>query len=585
MANDLQIKRRLDVVKNRMNEILRHLASQAEQGAIKTPAELQQKVYHELQAFYDSIGKSTFKPIEAWGAPYSSDHNLMTKQILDDLYTLYAEVGNMTTDIAASYEQVELERQSFTKRIDEIESLVKNVSMKIQEDMDLIIYRDDFSTIDHYNKEAVRGIPAYLSSSERLLTLNRVQGEEFSEYATATIIKGDGLPGNTHVIRSIGDGLKFDGEEEMHINMAHILDNNSDTWFEYETFEIPAHTEALTEGKDFRYNEAVDWVKKDIREMRCVIRIEFPKARNMNWISFVPYIPSDRGALPATIEKVVVSDEKGDMKGLGFEDTFNSSRAYIFPKQHCKTITLYLRQDTAYPVTVGHAYFKEFNQENISIFDKEQLHSGIRVYGVNPSVENLGVSYDSGTTEIVYPIYKFDDTIENESTKKLNLFTAPEVSAIGEKVLSGIEQVPAFRYVVGIRDVQLASHQFSKVSQYVSTVYESPRPIQEVSLNAIMEVPTIFGDGDWVRFFLSVDNGTNWHEIHLKDVYKQGVKTKYLFNSKTPKEGRLEEVGYIETVGDVLAIQIKIELTRPLDIEDSNFYTPVVYEYELQALA
>lgn len=585
MANDLQIKRRLDVVKNKMTELLRHLASQMEQGVIKSPSELQQRVYHDLQAFYESIGKSSFKQTKAWGAPYSSDHNDMTAQILEDLFTLYAEINNMTEDIKANYEQVELERQSFTKRIDEIQSLVKNVSMKIQEDLDLIIFRDDFSTIDHYKKEGVIGIPAYLSSDERLLTLNRLQGEEFSEYANATIIKGDGLPGNTHVIHSIGDSLKFDGEEEMHINLAHILDNNSDTWFEYEIFEITEQTERITEGKDFRYREAIDWVKKDIREMRCVIRIELPKARNMNWISFSPYIPSDRGALPATIEKIVVSDEKGDMKGMGFEESFDSGQAYIFPKQNCKTITIYLRQDTAYPVMVGHTYFKEINQEDTSIFDKEQLHSGIRVHGVNPSIENLGVSYDSRKTEIIYPIYKFDDTIENENTKKLNLFTAPEISSIGQRVLSGIEQVQAYRYMIGLRDIQLASYQFSKNSQYVSHIYHSPRPIQEVSLDAIIEVPDVFGEGDWVQFFISVNEGRSWHEIHMKDIYRQGVKTKYLFNAKTPKEGRLEEVGYIETADEVLQIQLKIEMTRPPDMEDSNFYTPVVYEYELQALA
>lgn len=585
MTNDLQIKRRIDVVKNRMIEILRHLALQKEQGVIKSPAELQHIVYHELQSFYESIGKPNFKQIEAWGPPYSSDHNLMLEQLLTDLYTLYDEVKNMTKDIRSNYEQVELERQSFTKRISEVESLVKTISTKIKEDLDVLIFQDSFSSVDYYNREGVRGVAAYLSADNGLLTLNRIKGEEFNEYAQITIIKGDGLPGNTHVVRALDNHLKFDGEEELHINMADILDGNSDTWFEYEMFQIPQQTIDLTENKDFRYKEAVEWIRQDILNMRCVIKIDFPKARNMNWVSFLPYIPSDRGAIAATIEKIVVSDDKGEHQGLGFEDDFNSGVAYMFPRQKCKTITLYLRQDTSYPVLVGHPFFKQVNQEDTSVLDEEHLHSGIRVHGVNPSIENIGVSYDTGKAEIIYPIRKFGDTIENESIKKQNLFTAPSISATGETVLSGMEQVQAYRFMIGIRDVQLANYQFSTISQYVSVPFVSANPMKEVALDAQMEIPEGFSEGDWVQFFISIDQGRNWYPIDLKDVHKENTKTRYLFNSKTPKEGRLDEVGYIESATDIFEIQVKIELSRPVETEDDAYYTPVVYGYELQVLA
>lgn len=585
MTNDLQIKRRIDVVKNRMVEILRHLAAQKEQGVIKSPAELQHVVYHELQKFYEAIGNPSFKQIKAWGPPYSADHNLMIEQMLNDLYTLYAEVKNMTEDVKSNYEQVELERQSFMKRISEVETTVQTISTKIKEDLDVIVFRDNFSSVDYYNRDGVRGIPAHLSSDDGILTLNRIQGEEFNEYANITIIKGDGLPGNTHVVRSTNNHLKFDGEEELHINLADILDGNGDTWFEYESFQISEHTQALTQNKDFRYKESIDWVNQEIRSMRCVLKIDFTKSRNMNWLSFTPYIPSDRGALPAIIEKVVVSDDKGDMQGLGFEEQFNRGKAYIFPRQRCKTITLYLRQDTSYPVDIGHPYFKQVNQESTSILDEEYIHSGVRVHGVNPSIENLGVSYDTGKSEIIYPIRKFGDTIDNESIKKQNLFTVPSVSATGETVLSGMERLPAYRYMIGLRDVHLANYQFSHESQYVSVPFVSPRSIKEVSMDATLDIPDRFYEGDWVKFFITINKGRTWHPIDLKDVHKQGTKTRYLFNSKTPKEGRLDEVGYIESPEDVYEIQIKIELSRPVNIEDETYYTPVVYGYELHVLA
>lgn len=585
MANDLQIKRRIDVVKNRMLEILRHLASETERGVIKSAAELQHRVYHELQKFYESIGTPSFKQIEAWGPPYSEDHNLMMSQILTDLHTLYGEIENMTGDIQSNFEQVELERQSFLKRIAEVESLVGNLKTKVKQDYDVLVFQDDFVSVDNYDKTASQGTPAYLSTSESLLTLNRIQGESFNEYAMITVIDGNGVPGNTHVVRSVGDQLKFEGEEELHINLASILDENGDTWFEYEIFEVPQQTQMITQGKDFRYREAVDWVKNDIRSLRCVIQITLSKEKNMNWISFAPYVPFERGAMSSTIEKVVVSDEKGNMKGMGFEEGFDSSKAFIFPRQKCKTITIYLRQDTPYPTTVGHFYYKQIDKENVSMLDSEHIHDGVRVHGTPPSIEDLGVSYDSGTKEIVYPIVKYGDTIENEMEKKQNLFVPKPIASTGEEVLTGIEQVYAFRYMIGMRDAKFANYRFSSASEYVSVPYISSTPIKEITLDADYDIPESFGDGEWVRFFISVDDGQRWHEIHTEDVFKSGIKKRYVINSNLPKDGRLEENGYIETIEDVHEVRLRIQLTRPVDIEESEFYTPVVYRYELNALA
>lgn len=583
MANDLMIKKRITVIKARMVEILRSLATEYEQGRIKSPAELQHTVYHTLQAFYESIGEPTFRQIEAWGPPYSDDHNLMTEQILNDLTSLYEEIKCLTGDLQTNFEQVELERQSFTKRISEVETVLRRIEANFSERNDILAFRDDFTSVDYFDKEAVPGTAAYLSANEGILTLNRTNGETFNEYATITIIKGDGLPGNTHVVRSTGDTLKFDGEENLHINLADVLDGNADTWFEYEKFELTQQAIDITGQKDFRYWEPVKWVEKDMTDIRCVMQIELPKSKVMNWISISPYIPSDRGALPARIEKVVVSDDKGTVKGMGFEELFSTGKAFVFPRQKCKTITIYLRQDTSYLTDVGHMYFMELNKEEIVAMEEGRQFDATRIHGpVLPAIENIGVSYDTEKDEIIYPIVKYGDTINNVDIKKHNLFQVPETDEI---VFAGLEQVPAHRYVIGMRDAELASYQFGNISTYVSRPFISPNPINEVQLDTNFEIPEIFPqEEDWVKFYISVDDGRKWHQIHPKDVHRADVKTKYLFNSGTPKEGRLEEVGYIETLTDVYEIRMKIEVSRPHDIEDAQYYTPIVYDYELQAL-
>jgi hypothetical protein len=583
MANDLLIKKRIEVVKNRMLQILRQLANDYERGTIKSPAELQHRVYRELNNFYESIGTPTFKQIKAWGPPYSADHNKMLQQVLTDINTMYEEIVHLTDDLSSNFEQVEMERQSFSKRIIDIETLLGQVRSAFTGRTDVTIFREDFTNVDRYNQDAVNGTPAYLSTDDQLLTLNRTDGELFNAFATVTIIKGDGMPGNTHIVRSSADTLRFDGEEEMHLNMAHILDNNADTWFEYETFELTQQAIDTTGGKDFRYNEPIKWIQTDLKEMRCVIQIDLPKAKVMNWISITPYIPSDRGALPAIIEKIVVSDEKGTYKGMGFEERFSTGKAFIFPRQLCKTITVYLRQDVAYETQVGHMYFMEVNKEEVSVMDKDRQFDGVRVYSPSlPSVENIGVTYDTGTKEIVYPITKYGDTINNEDVKKKNLFVVPATS---DRVLAGVEQVPAYRYVIGMRDAELASYQFGAVSQYVSQPYISSTPISQIELDTKYEVPITFPqDEDWVTFYISIDNGSKWYPIYPKNLPRLDVKTCYRFNSGTPKEGRLEEVEYIEAPTDVYEVIVRIDLKRPFDIVDADYYTPVIYNYELQAI-
>lgn len=582
MANPLQIKTRIEVVKERMASILRKLATEYNSGVIKSPAELHHRVYRELEAFYNSIGKNTFKPIKAWGPPYSDDHNTMVRQLRDDFLTLYQEVIYMTDDLKKNFEQVELERQSFLARLSKIESLVKNIDLNIREADYTVVFRDNFVDYEHYRKDATELPAANLSADEGLLTLARVDSERFNEYATITIIEGNGFPGNTHIVRSVGDTLKFEGQEELHINLADILDGNTDTWFEYELFELTDRTRQITQGMDFEYKEAIEWITSEREGLRCVFQIDLPKPKTMNWLSLSPFIPSDKGSSPAIIEKIMVTDEKGNVSSMGFGESFDGSKGYLFPRQKCRTITIYLRQPVAYETTVGHFYFKQVNKNDVTAISQRTEQDGIRIHGPVPSVKNLGVTYDTGKQQILYPVAAYGDKIKDEDEKKRNLFDIP---ATPSNVQAGLEQVSAYRYVIGLRDVLLASYMFEPESEYVSEPFYSSTPIKAIELDVDVDIPAQFPqDQDWLEYYISVDDGQNWHRIYPRNVYKAQAKTKYLFNSGMQKSGRIDEIGYIESLTEIHQVQLKIILKRPEDIKDAEYYTPIVYGYELHAL-
>lgn len=578
MANTLQTKTRLTAVKERMNEILRTLSYDYDNGKIKSPAELHHRIYQELQAFYASIGKSTLLPIQAWGPPYSADHNLMVQQTYNDFRSLYREVDLMTKDLAENFEQVELERQSFNDRLARVESLMKGVEGNIREADYAIVFREDFTDYDHLKKEGIKGTPASISTNEGLMTLVRTDEEIYNEYATITVAEGTGLPGNTHIVRSVNGTLKFDGQEHMHIDVADILDRNSDTWFEYEAIELTDAARKKTLGMDFEYREAIHWAIVS-PGVRLVLRIDFNKAKVINWLSLVPFIPSDRGATAATIEKIVISDEKGGIVTAGVGDAFDATKGYMFDQQQCQTILLYLTQKTGYETNVGHFYFKQANTERIAIMDAAQDDGGARVHGPVPSITNLGVSYDTGTQKIGYPVQRSGDRVADQLGKKNALFSVP---ATPTNVFAGLEQVGAYRYMIGLRDITMAMYTFGVESEYVSLPFEASTPFTSIELDVDADIPSRFDAGsDWIEYFVSIDEGQNWNPIYPRNIYRSQAITKYLINSSTPKESRIDEVGYLDSPTEVYSVQVRIVLRRPEGTPNAEYYTPILYGYEL----
>lgn len=582
MANELLIKKRIKVVEQKMAKIIQRIRKDYKQGSIKSPAELQHRISSDLQAFYDSVGESTLEVIKAWGPPYSKDHNAMVQQIYNDIETIYEEVISMTNDLIDNFQQVEIERKAFDKRITEAENVVKGIALNIQETSSKVIFRDNFVDLEHFESAALEFLPVYISTSEALMTLNRVVSETFNEYASIQIKEGNGLPGNTHVVRSTGSALKFDGEDGLHINLADVIDRNLDTWFEYEAFDISETVREKVEGKGLGYNEPIEWVTTMYDGLYLTVVIELSTPKSTNWFSLAPYIPHDKGSYAALFERIEVSDGMGTVHTLAVDEMFNGNRGFLFPRLKCKTITIKMRQRSSYDITVGHLYFKQINTEEISILENDKEQQGILVSGKYPSLSNLNITYDTGIRDILYPPVLYGDVIFNEDNRKTELFTTPNMPT---NIHAGIESIPAQRYMIGLRDATVASYRFADISEYISKPFVSENPIKEIELDVQYDIPKNFPtDQDWIEFYISIDKGQNWNRIYPRNFYQQDAKTRYLFNSGTPMEARVNEVGYLDTLTDIHELQFRMLVRRPQGIEDADFYTPVVYDYEIHAL-
>jgi hypothetical protein len=154
--------------------------------------------------------------------------------------------------------------------------------------------------------------------------------------------------------------------------------------------------------------------------------------------------------------------------------------------------------------------------------------------------------------------------------------------------LVGIEsqtKTDSVRYAIGIRDVGLLSAVYNNTSNYISRDFQVPSAIRQVQLRSAYDVPNSFGEGDWVKFYISIDGGAEWNRISPIDdppKYIDGfrVPTTFLINSGTPEESQDDRFGYIDTGDLANNVRVKIEISKPSDVQG----TPLIQTYALECL-
>lgn len=577
------IEKRIKVIKEDMMTLLSNMAKERRgKPGLSTEAAYYNYIFNKLNEFYKGIKEPKLEVIKAWGAPYSNDHNKMIDEVVKDMRYLSKETKGIDDELKEIHEQVLLEQESYKKKMSDVLNHVENVVARGNKKGDVIVFRDHFGTMKMYNIGGSKNA-ASISTSEQLLTLRKTSEESFNKYAKVRILEGNGLPGNSKVAHGSGGSIRFEGEVDLRIDPSRILDDNNDTWFEYERFEISENVNRMKEGKGFWYEEGVRWAEVNSEHLWLVVEFMFEKEKIINWVSLLPHIPQARGAIGGTIEKVVIEDAAGDVHGYGFEERFDRQKGFMTGDLGCKRIVLYIRQDVPYQCTVGHPTFVKLPMNSSMNVEKEDIVNGILVHGRYASIENLGVSFDKGEDRIIYPSIEWSDEIIDTTDKKRALFNLGLVAATGESVYSLFELTNAKRYAIGLKDIKISKVEFEEESEYISYPFISSKPIKEISIKGSHKIPSLFEGEGWVEYFISIDRGKTWNKIYDQLSSKNDAKIKYIVNSGSPAESKLEEIGYLETGKEEKEVLVKIVIKRPGGSENSK-YSPVVYGYNLEVL-
>lgn len=581
MANPLRIANKSKLIEEKSRLLFTELKRQYDRGEIKTPTELAYKLYIALEDLFTKLGKPSMQKRPAWGPPMSHEYNDMMNEIYLDLKTLFSESKSMSAAITESFQQVEIERQGLTWEVNSIKDKLKGIEVKMQQKKSEVIFRESFLDNKSFDVSMVEDEPSTINASEGVLSLAKIDAEEYRKNVSVRILEGNGYLGNTHQVRALNGAYKFYGEEDVNIDLLNLVDGNADTWVEYEIFTLPSDTKNTTYGYGFNYKEGLSWVKEDNQALKLYIEIELPIEKTVNWFSLSPFIPSDKGATPPIIHSVMIHDGKGGTTEVsGGYDIMQEDQVYIFPRQTCKKIVIKVEQPSSYETLVGHFFFKELESATTSHLGKDRELSGRRIDGDMPSIESLGYSYDPTIRDILQPVRTdgIDEAL-NDARIKTELFTAPLAP---ERVQSGLEAVSAKRFAIGLRDLSISSYRFSASSEFVSTSYTSADEITSIKLNVTEDIPEEFGDGVWISYQITVDEGKTWHTIHPAGTSSEGAQIKYLINQQIPQEGRFDNIGYIDTIDPVKSVRLKIIMRRPIGIVNADYYTPLVKDYQVR---
>lgn len=581
MANILQLINKSKILEDKAKRITEDILYDVKRKNISNQSEVLYRVYLAMKTFYESVGKPLMTPRLALDAPSSEDYNNTMKEIKQDITCIDEECTNLQSALNQFYSQMEIDQLAISNMITNTKKSIKKARFKIENTNCSSVFIDSFTSKNYFNSQACKKTPAFINTAFQYLSLATTSFKTANDKATIEILDGsNGFLGNTHQIKLVDGAIKFHGSDNLRLNLADVLDENSDTWFEYEAYKVSEQTLINTLGLGFKYDEGISWIIED-NLLKLAIRISFKRPELINTLSLSPYIAPEKGCAPCVLDEITISDGKGSVRSiLPTSEIFDDSRVYAFPRQYCKELIVILSQEIPYKTHIGHTYYKEVPTSNIDYYKiHETVHNRI-TDGPMPSVSNVGITFDTNSKRFIQPIFSYGDTIQNEEFIKSELFDLKDEAELKKAYHEHLE---AERFLIGVRDISMTTYSYESSSEYVSHNFKTTKPISTVSIEVEEFIPESFDtEKDWVRYYFSFNDGVEWHPIAPKGLLKKEGYTKYLINSGTPAEFRDSNIGYIETPEDNYEIAVKIEIERPIGMTDVEYYTPVVYEYKLE---
>lgn len=473
----------------------------------------------EVNRVMNELGKGPLflaRKVQRNEVPFKEDFEANTQTISEDLRILSSENKTHGEFLKDSFNSVYSEKKRIMQRIDMLNSLAGDMFLITDSDSGNTHYitesfndskaSDESFTISSVSKGSIQ-------TEEGILTLERTASKNLSEEAVISHLSGNGEVGIDKIARKhttvdtrgeVTEAYKFLNEDDelKNARIENILDDKPDTLFEYQMINVP------NEFKRKRRNYNFDWAngKKDGELLRLKLVVELPKEEYVNWLTLMPYY-SNNSIGKMTVHSIRTSTNGFDYESLYGETIINKDinitpqtyrlgdiftgetepdtgnyqgkGVWSFPQRKARFIEFVLDQDESYAETLGQAVYYIDNRNDtlpIQVEEPEELKD------VRPG--------------------KYIRTLNRQTVEYTK-----EIQATSE----------AWRYSIGLRDINIMQFEFNEQSEFVSKRYELPRNITKLNLYAKEIIPNSYlnivnKNNDWIKYEVSFDD-VNWHRI------------------------------------------------------------------------
>ena len=580
--NLLQYTDKSETIDNKLSSLLNQINYDYQNGNIRTETEYYYRIKNMLSEFYDSLNKPTFKYRPAVSTPMSDEYNAMIIESYNDMEYIIKDCEALSKLVKQSFIDAELSRNMMSNELAYLSKKISAIGESIAKNQPIgtVVFTELFSDLEmtgNLNSQKC----CHVNTTDGILTLK----QEICSKTNISKIEIDneisnGFPGNTHCVDTLNNELHFIGQEGLHISPDAIIDGNKDTWFEFELFSITDETRKNCNSFGFEYDEGVSWINnKELLRLKIIAHLSTDTT--CSWVTITPYLSDIKGIKNCILEKCEVITTSNNVYQVAVNKPFDDTLVFPFPPQEVNRIEFTFVQPAKYMTKIGHFYYTSADTTNMSIFqgyDYSDMFA--RVDGTKPSISLLGCKYDPKTKWITYQ--NNDTELPSDNYIKEQLFSLPE-STIAKK--ANQEMLDAYRYMIGIREIQIASCTFVEYGEYVSNVFVTDDVITSITLESEEYIPG--NNSDILRYYISLNGGTTWHQIYpihraYQGIYKYYVNTDSIENLICVDNSKKKSKN-LSIAGEPHSIQIKIEMNRPEGNDPNLKYTsPIVYGYKLK---
>lgn len=560
-------------------------------GKAATEEELRSYVNEMVLLYYKHLGEPLFlaRKAESDQLPFLEEHQGNKEEIHQDFKILFAELDAIAKYLIDYFNYAQSEQKRILSMVRGLNGLVTDLQLLSEENTPNTMYiKESFS--NHDNVETSMTDPenqAQISTQEGILTLKRNGSINRSVEGKIRSVTGNGDAGTYHLARRVrtkDDEMEyaFVSNQTPNDGVKAIIDGSADSIYEYQMVNVPEPFKEQGRKYDF------EWAKgnKNNDMLRAKIVVQLPEAEDINWINVNPYHPpNSTGRL--IVNSIRTSEDGFDYQGLYEDGTyvlnnelnltpdsyrlealfdgsndFEASKfagqgVWSFPTRKAKYIEFVFDQPGSYTELVGQeAFYKR--KKNSSVWSRIRKQE----------VPNYVLEGKTGT-------YSLDSQTE---VKKV------------------VEATEGWRYVIGLRDIQIMSYKFVETSEYVSKAYKVEEGIKEILLYSNEKIPknylqTIKDSNDWITYQISFDDIT-WHRISpyhhepVNDAFPPKIVS--INGNEADLSAAFQLYRNNITMKEIpKQVRLKIIMRRPKDESSTVVHgmtTPIVEDYALKIL-